>query len=388
MEALDRDAGRAVAWLARAQYPSGFLPKFTTGLRRVGIYPEITGYAVTTFLGVFRRHGSAAALQAARRAADAAIGSMRPNGAIPSVVAADGSHEDRVYLFDQGILARGLLDLAGHLLDAGDPDAERVTAHALRATDFIVEAVGREGPCNQYRLDGTPLDRLCYSIFVKCNLALHSAHGLTRDERYPRLARELVHFAVGGFQDEDGAFSVRAGSSLNRTHYHCYALEGLVEHHRRTDDERSWRALLAGSRALLRRQREDGGFPNRIHAAEEDSLEDVPVAAQAANVWRYLAERDATTDYRAPIARALRSIASRQYRSLLPRLDGGFPFMVPRPGRLACSWACLFFVDADLARPVGPPARVPAGRADPRVHETPATERARSAISRAPDALP
>lgn len=350
---MTSEVRRALDWLHRAQYPSGFLPKFTSGLRRIGIYPEITGYGITTLLGIHERYRSQRALDGALRAARAAIGAMEPNGAIPSVVGVDGSREDRVYLFDQGILARGLLDLAEHLRQSGDPESDFVTTHALRATDFIVATIEREGPCNQYRLDGTPLDRLCYSIFVKCNLALHSARRLTGDDRYSRLAAELVRFAVSGFQGPDGSFSVHAGSSLNRTHYHCYALEGLVEHHRETGDERAWQALLAGSAVLMQRQRDDGGFPNRIHAWEDDALEDVPVAAQAANVWRYLASRDPSTDYDGPTKRALRSMAGRQYRSLLPFLDGGFPLMVPRKGRLACSWACLFFLDADLAAPAG-----------------------------------
>ncbi len=383
---MDVRVRRALSWLERSQHSSGFLPKFSTGLRRVGVYPEITGYAITTFLGAFRRYGTESALGRARRAADAVIRTMQPNGAIPSEVGLDGSFEDRVYLFDQGIIARGLLDLASHLRESGDPDADRMVAFALRATDFVVDAVDREGPCNQYRLDGSPLDRLCYSIFVKCNLALHAAHRLTGDQRYLRLADRLVHFAIGGYQGEDGSFSVTAGSSLNRTHYHCYALEGLVEHHRETGDLRSWQALLAGSTALVRRQRIDGGFANRIHAREEDSLEDVPVAGQAANVLRYVSGLDPTADYREPIERALRSMADRQYRSLLPLLDGGFPFMVPRSGRLACSWACLFFVDADLADPRHPP--LGEDRRNRLAHEPDAAARARSRTSRAPDEFP
>ena len=342
---------RAVGWLRRAQYESGFIVRFATAFRRIDVYPEITGYAISTFTKLFSKYGDPDFLDRALRAANAACRVMQTNGAIPSNVSTDGSYEDKVYLFDQGILAKGLLDLATHLANSGSPEAPRLLAQALKATDFISDAIDGAGPCNQYRLDGSPLDRFSYAFFAKCNLALLAAHRLTADERHFRTAQVLTRLAINGYQSSNGAFSVSAGSPFNRTHYHCYALEGLAEFHRATGDDDCLGALVRGAEYLATHQRADGSFPNIVFPQEDDGLEDVPVAAQAANIWRYLDGLGAGADRTLEISRAIGAIRRRQYRSRWGTLDGGFPLMVPGSlvrRRLACSWACIFYIDADV----------------------------------------
>lgn len=343
---------RAISWLRRGQYEDGFVVRFAGPLRRIGAYPEITGYAMTTLAGLHRKTGRREFLDRAVMSAHAILGIMRPNGAVPSIIDGRRRAENRVYLFDQAIIARGLLDVSECTAGPGWSGREEIRDRGLAAAEFVRSRSEAGRFFNQYDCDGAVIDRFEYSIFVKANQALLKAHEITGDASFLDCANQVTSYTLEKFQLASGEFAVERGSVFNRTHYHCYAIEGLIEYHRATGDPRAWAGIVDGALVLARHQRPGGGLPNRIFADEDDGVFDVPAVAQALNIWRYAAKTDSARDFGDFIDKAKAFLESCQYRSWFRNVDGGLPFMVPRRlGPRACSWAGLFYIDTFLADP-------------------------------------
>ncbi len=342
----------AIAWLNNAQFENGFVCKYSSFWRRIDLYPEITGYAISTYTALFKKFGNEEYLLRALRAAEAVVRIMETNGAIPGVLTTRAKPTNRVYMFDQGIMSNGLFDLATELDRLKHKEAGMLLEKALLSARFIVEKA-QQGPLwREYTVQGEALDCQHFFIHVKCVLPLAKAYQLTHDETYIAAAIGISDHTVNNFFQPTGAFRLNQGHIWNRTHYHCYAVEGMIGLSEVVQDLRYHEAARSGSIFLQKYQKGNGGFWNRSSLSENDGLEDVPVAAQAINIWEHFRQDSSESPFEAEIAKASAYLDGLQYSSFSKSLDGGFPFTMPRRWnrRWACSWACIFYIDSTLWR--------------------------------------
>ena len=341
----------AIQWLNYAQYPKGYISKFGSLFRRIDIYPEITGYSISTYVNLHRKLGNQDYLSRARRAANALISVMHSNGAIPSIIHTNGAQKDTIYMFDQGIMADGLCSLAERLKETNDSNADHYLHYALKATDYIITRNDQGHLCDKYFPDGTIKDSFSYCILGKCVLPLLKMHRIKGNPNLLMAAEEILSYIILTFQDKEGRFRLPGQHVRNRVHYHCYAIEGLINYLRTRNDPKFYAAARLGAEFLLKYQKDNGGFWNRITEEENDGLEDVPPTAQSINIWKYFLEKEQLSDYQAAIDNAHRYLSKVQYKSISPYLHGGFPFMLPENKfiKKACSWACLFAIDTEVS---------------------------------------
>jgi hypothetical protein len=70
---------------------------------------------------------------------------------------------------------------------------------------------------------------LLISILLKEAIPLIKAYLYLDDMRFLKVAEKLGNFAISHFQNQDGGFRLRFNvPKWNRSHYLCYALEGLI----------------------------------------------------------------------------------------------------------------------------------------------------------------
>ena len=187
------------------------------------VYGEITAYAISLACIWYRRARDRRYLERARRSAEYLLEVSRPG--------VRGPTDQRIYVFDTGILASGLLDLFATTRDASYlAEAKRrldwllaqFDGASLPATVPEATAPGR-GRGGGRR--GWPLRR---SIHLgKVALPFLKGWRATQREEYRDAARRLFAWALP-FQTPDGRFRISEADGATMTHAHCYVTEAML----------------------------------------------------------------------------------------------------------------------------------------------------------------
>lgn len=348
---MEKNLQNAINWLVNSQYNKGkvkgFIPKYTSMFRKLYVYPEITGYAISTFSMLYKVTKNEIYLEKAMLAADGVLGFMQDSGAIPSIISKDGNYEDVCYSFDQGIMTRGLLDLYEVMLENNIKDSQVYKKAGLKGIDFILNNSSKGVIADRYFLDGKIKNDFNYCIMLKCCRAYASAYRITNDQKYLDEIIKVSNYYIDKFQFKSGVFKLVDKHERNRIHYHCYAIEALIEILKVYNNEKVFNSALLGADYLLKAQKENGGFNNRVIEDEYNSQEDIPPVAQAIAIWNYFYKINKDLRYQNAIEKAQKYLNERQYSSF-GKLNGGLPFMLPQKHKIACSWAVLFYIDSML----------------------------------------
>lgn len=339
-----------VKWLKSVQYTTGpvrgFIPKLGGWFGRQGVYPEITGYFLSTFSRLYFQTGEKDYLERAVFAAEGLRRFMAASGGVSSLVSPSGDSKNIVYLFDQSIIARGLWDLYGACQKQGHSFTDSALNLASRSTDFILSQNVKGRLPDQVTTTGETVDSFSYCIMAKAALPLVSAFRFSGDQKFIHAAREILKFVINEFQSDDGRFLIEPGHIRNRTHYHCYAVEGLLSFAEQTSEPEFWAAAKAGGDFLASYLKPNGGFKNYLPDTMDDGLEDVPPVSQAVVIWAKLYTKFGDEKYLEAIDHALKYLEQVKIKSISKYLNGGFPFLLPH-GRMktACSWSSEFYLD-------------------------------------------
>jgi uncharacterized protein YyaL (SSP411 family) len=342
----------AIGWLCSAQfkkgYLKGFFPRGQTFIKKDEAYPEITGYAATSFSKLYLRTENKYYLYKAITASDALLQFIQSNGAIPGIIYRDGTFEDLVYSFDQGMMARGLLDTYEACIASGKGNFEKYKNGGVRAVDFLLRIQDKNGNLPaECRLDGTGTTEFNYCIMGKVIIPLILTFELTKNDKYLIAAKAIGNYIVDTFQDKNGSFSlIRYIKYQNRVHYHCYAIEGLVELYNKIKDDKYYDSIKKGADFLLGIQQENGSFFYELPGDEQVRWEDPPSVAQAIRIWLSLYEMTQERSYLGASKKAIEYLKIIQYRVRIAKLYGGLPPVVPYPKVTSCTWVVEFAIDA------------------------------------------
>jgi len=225
-------AGR---WLLRSgiQEPSGGFARFYDAEKQKNrpVSTEISGYAASALVWLFRVTGDEAYLDAAQRTAAFLISAWDKELRMfpfewPSPSA---ECEHRAYFFDTGIIIRGLLAVWRETGDERLPDVARMAAHGM------LEGFRADGDYHPILTlpDKTPLPRTdkwsrsvgCYQL--KAAMAWWDVAEITGDAALRDAYLEMVHDAVAKhacfLRGAAGPYDV-----MDRLHAYAYFLEGLL----------------------------------------------------------------------------------------------------------------------------------------------------------------
>jgi Highly conserved protein containing a thioredoxin domain len=337
----------AIDWLCRAQdarsrYPDaggvaagwsfedGWLPG----------YPETTGYIIETFIAAAHHLDQPQLLERARQMIDWELGLQADNGAFPGHFGEAGSQP---VIFNQGQIMHGLL--AGYLsLQRAD-----CLAACVRAAEWLVAQQDDDGCYRKFEHNGVP-----HVYNTRALWALAAVGVVTGEARFIAAARRNLDWAKTQ-QTPSGWFATNAfvPGKAPFTHTIAYAIRGFIEVAVLLGDDAYLAVAETAARALLDRQRDDGGLAGTYDDGWTPSARYTCVTgvAQMALCWLRLAQITHDTHYRNAAWRAIGYVKRTQQIGVGdPVVRGAIPGSVPIWGDYSRfefpNWAAKFFADA------------------------------------------
>ena len=251
----------AIDWLFRAQDRSttadgGVARHFSLVSGWGPSYPETTGYIVPTVIDHWQRTRNAAVRERARRMLDWLVAIQFPDGGF------QGGHvrsEPRVPVtFNTGQI---LLGLASGVAEFGDA----YRAPMQRAADWLVATQDPDGCWRRHATPFAAPGEKAYETHVAWGLL--EAARVESNAQYADSALANVRWALKQ-QAENGWFAKCCLDDPIRplTHTLGYALRGIVEAYRFTDDRLYLLAACKTADGILSAVRADGYLPGRLNA--------------------------------------------------------------------------------------------------------------------------
>lgn len=309
---------------------SGFLVRYQSLFGRGDPYPEITGYAATSFARLYDLTGEAKFIQHARHAADGLINFQNSNGSIPTEINSSGIIKNIVHVFDLSIIARGLLDVFSRTKEGKYLDA------ASAAIKFLRENYVRGNHGDVLNFDGLGIIHEFpkeFWINLKVIICLDQLYSISKEPSLLADA-ELLYVRLSKNFQSNGLFGKLHSSPYNRSHYHAYALYGLVNYYKLTGDSSCLSILQQGIEKLSDLMTPDGGVYANFTPDGQALISggiDVPVSAQLAELLKFQQMFfDSEVGSLEPRLDRLESFLSEKMYSgkFNSQMKGGLPFLI------------------------------------------------------------
>jgi Squalene-hopene cyclase C-terminal domain len=353
---VSEDPGIATAidatldWLKKAQdrsstHDGGVARHFSLNEGWGPSYPETTGYIIPTVLHLAERRNDDRLRERARRMLDFLVAIQLPEGAFQGGVI--GASPVRATTFNTGQILIGLA--------AG---AQRFTAPYIepmhRAARWLVENQDRDGAWRKGRSPFAVGGVQSYETHVAWSL--FEAARISAEEQYGDAGLANVRWALGK-QHTNGWFSDCCLSDASRplTHTLGYALRGVLEAYRFSQDETFLSAAQRTADGIRSALREDGFLPGRLDANWKAAVDwcCLTGAVQIARCWIMLYRFTRREEY-LRAAKAANGYVRRTIRTDGPEgirggVKGSFPIWGEYLSYEYPNWAAKFFLDSCLA---------------------------------------
>lgn len=194
------------------------------------LYPEITGYFISTQRFLFETSNDQLLIENARNSADWLIGIIEKFGGIIQGINTEKSRGTLVYTFDTAICANAFLDC--YLLTKN----EKYLNFSKSLSRWIInEALEADGTLKPYQnLDTKNFEEdtnLWYKqkgcLHVKVAIPLIRLYDVTKDENFLNNS-SLICNSIKKYQKSDGSILLHSNEKIIHLHSLCYALEGLL----------------------------------------------------------------------------------------------------------------------------------------------------------------
>jgi len=194
------------------------------------LYPEITGYYISTMRFLFEHEKKQEFLKAAQSSAEWLIKIYEKYGAIIQGINSDKSKDSLSYSFDTSICVNGILDY--YLMSS---NIQYLEYSKRMIQSLITNAIEEDGTILPFRkLDSEQYlenkdvwykQKGCFHI--KNSISLVKLYKITSESRYLEHAKKICD-AYRQFQKKDEMFCIHQDSKIVNLHTLCYALEGLL----------------------------------------------------------------------------------------------------------------------------------------------------------------
>jgi hypothetical protein len=345
---IDRAIDEGVAWLVRAQDCSasadGGVARHYSLLEGWGrSYPETTGYILPTMLAYARLRSKDEARGRAKRMLDWLVSLQLANGGFQG--GRLGKLSAGPVTFNTGQILIGLA--------AGAREFESYRQSMRHAADWLVHTQDADGCWRKYPTPFAAPGEKAYETHVAWGLL--EAARMEPQRGYAEAALANVRWALT-HQRQNGWFDACCLNDPSQplTHTLGYALRGVIEAYRFSQDDFFLNAARKSADGLMSAMSDDGFLPGRLGSDWEGA---VPWAcltgsAQISCCWLLLygvthdpRYRDAAFAVNRYVRRTMKTDGPLETRGAI---KGSFPISGRYGAYQYLNWACKFFVDANI----------------------------------------
>ena len=233
------------------------------------VYSEITGYAVSCFSWICSELGRPEALHAAKEAAQWIIRKMNSEFLLAAGYVKEdsfvqkGDLSNQIYLFDNGMVMIGLLNLykisrKKDLLQFASNMADSLLKHFFNGSNIsaaLLDRFYKPMEMNEVKWSTVP-----GGYHSKLSMGLLELSKLTDNTNYIRISNAICDFAMS-LQNPDGRFEMRPKSEITYLHPQLYACEGLIYSGIYESNEKYLNSGLQGIIWAAEQLNDRGGLP-------------------------------------------------------------------------------------------------------------------------------
>lgn len=310
------------------------------------VYTEISGYAVTTLVYLYREFKDEIFLERAKLTGDWLLNIQDDSGAFPTAFYRDDKERkpNEFVTFDIGMVTNSLVNLYRETND------EKYLNSAQKATDWLLQyikndgsiaaMVDQNGDIKDY--DGT-WSTQSGSFHCKLGIGLLNLFDLTKEKRYKKAAVDLCEYALTR-QRKDGQFLTYGKQLGTNLHPHSYSAEGLFVVGKYLGNEIFLESAQRAAKWSIENA-ENGIAPRLKHDDNLNYNERVDILAQVYRLCRIFSLDDKRVD------EMLHKIISYQSNAADKREYGGFKFGKSSSGENlphVNAWVTMFAIQALL----------------------------------------
>jgi len=339
----------AIAWLCRAQDFSttkdgGVARHFSLVSGWGPSYPETTGYIVPSILEFARHTGDADIARRGRKMLDWLLAIQFPDGGFQGGII--GAQPLVPVTFNTGQI---LLGLAAGAREFGEP----YRSSMIRAADWLVHTQDADGCWRRHPSPFAAAGEKTYDTHVAWGLL--EAARVAPEKSYEKAALANVQWALTQ-QRTNGWFTncCLTNPATPLTHTIGYALRGIVEAFRFTQQERFLAAARQTADGLLTAFGDDGFLPGQLSSDWKPAAPWVCLTGtvQIASCLLLLFQFTGETRYKKAAQAANRFVRRTQDIHGRPDVRGAIKGSFPIDGEYGenqyLNWAAKFFVDSNL----------------------------------------
>lgn len=286
------------------------------------LYPEITGYFVSTLTFLYDVEKNEKYLTYAKLSADWLISLFEKYGGIIQGIFPD-STKKLVYSFDTGVCAKGLLDYYSVTKQ------EKYLNYAKKMLSILVdEAVEKDGTIkpfknlknNQYEENTKVWYNQKGCLHIKMAMPILILYKITKNEELLDTAKRICN-TYQEFQNRDGSFLISKGERAINLHTLCYALEGLLYAFSVTGNKEYLTSCIKGVNWSMEHIERDGSI-DLWHNSKYHSRAVYPVS-QLIRIMILLGSLK-NKNYKSHIEKLRSFLVSQQASNPSPQTFGGF----------------------------------------------------------------
>jgi uncharacterized protein YyaL (SSP411 family) len=288
------------------------------------LYPEITGYFVSTLKFLYHIEKDEKYLKYAKHSCDWLIGVYEKYGSIIQGIKSDSSTSDLSYSFDSAICAKGLLDyyeITGnnYYLDYSKKILTDLSKESIQPDGSLMPF--KDITTNQYQENTDVWYKQKGCLHVKTSMPFFQINQYVNDNTFLEIGNSICS-SISNFQNSDGSIRMHYDSKIINLHTLCYALEGLVYAYNVTKNndylQYSEKAIVWCLQQIL-----DDGSILLWHNSKFKSKAAYPIA-QLIRILILLDKINNNSKYRSSIDRLYNFLISLQATHTSQKIDGGF----------------------------------------------------------------
>jgi len=222
------------------------------------LYPEITGYYISTMNFLYNQENSQKYVDMARLCVSWLIKIYDTYGGIVMGIDSDKRKTEQIFSFDSAMCAKGLLDFYDITKE------QKYREYSKKILDWIVEeCVNDAGTVKPVMMQETKKffeSAMWYGKTSCFGIKLAMALLDYGDAKYREIATKICE-TYKKFQNENGSFALQLGSKAVNLHSHAYAMEGLLYAYSVIREERYLESVQKGLDWATSQIDEDGSIP-------------------------------------------------------------------------------------------------------------------------------